>query len=68
MKDLRNTYGQYAVVTGASSGIGEEFARQLAAAGVNVVVGDVHRPAGLLDRLPLPAPDPRRHRGLHRPL
>ncbi|KHO25661.1 SDR family NAD(P)-dependent oxidoreductase [Mycolicibacterium setense] len=38
MKDLRTAYGQYAVVTGASSGIGEEFARQLAAAGVNVIL------------------------------
>ena len=37
MKDLR-TYGPYAIVTGASSGIGEEFARQLSAAGVNVVM------------------------------
>ncbi len=38
MKDLRATYGQYAVVTGASSGIGAEFTRQLSAAGVNVVL------------------------------
>lgn len=38
MKDLRAAYGPYAVVTGASSGIGEEFARQLGAAGVNVVL------------------------------
>lgn len=38
MKDLRTAYGPYAVVTGASSGIGEEFVRQLAAAGLNVVL------------------------------
>ncbi len=38
MKDLRVTYGRYAVVTGASSGIGEQFARHLSAVGVNVVL------------------------------
>jgi NADP-dependent 3-hydroxy acid dehydrogenase YdfG len=30
----RVKYGRYAVVTGASVGVGEEFARQLAAAGM----------------------------------
>ncbi len=38
MKNLRARYGQYAIVTGASSGIGEQFARQLSAAGINVVL------------------------------
>lgn len=38
MKDLRAAYGRYAVVTGASSGIGEQFARHLSAVGVNVVL------------------------------
>lgn len=31
-------YGPYCVITGASSGIGEEFARQLAAGGLNLVL------------------------------
>ena len=35
----REKYGPWAVVCGASEGIGEAFARQLCAAGVNVVFG-----------------------------
>jgi short-subunit dehydrogenase len=34
----RERFGPWAVVTGASSGIGREFARQIAASGINVVL------------------------------
>jgi len=37
-KPLRNKYGEWAVVTGASSGIGAEFAAQLLDKGLNVVL------------------------------
>ena len=38
MKSLTTKYGTWAVVTGASSGIGKSFAHHLARAGMNVVL------------------------------
>lgn len=50
MKKIDATYfGPWAVITGASSGIGREFARQLAANGINVVL--IARRTELLDQL-----------------
>jgi short-subunit dehydrogenase len=40
MKNIiqQNYFGPWALITGASSGIGKEFARQIAASGINIVL------------------------------
>lgn len=46
---LKSRYGPWAVIAGASAGLGADFARQLAAAGINCLL--VARRAQMLDKL-----------------
>ncbi|MFM6924566.1 MAG: SDR family NAD(P)-dependent oxidoreductase [Ferruginibacter sp.] len=39
---LKDSYGQWAIITGASSGIGLELAKQLAGAGFNLLINSRH--------------------------
>ena len=39
---LKNKYGEWAIITGASSGIGLELATQLATAGFNLIINSRH--------------------------
>lgn len=39
---LKNKYGQWAIITGSSSGIGLELASQLASAGFNLIINSRH--------------------------
>ena len=38
MKELNNKYGEWALITGASSGIGKEFATSISEKGLNVIL------------------------------
>lgn len=49
MKNFKNKYSDYALITGASSGIGKEFANQIAGRGLNLVL--VARRKNKLDEL-----------------
>ncbi len=50
MKQIsKEKFGPWAIITGASSGIGKEFARQIAASGINVVL--VARRQALLEEI-----------------
>jgi len=52
----KKRFGPWALVTGASSGIGKEFAQQIAASGINIVLVARREDLLMIERFPSQCP------------